>query len=128
MTIEKTKVLTAGILSLVVNLGVARFAYTPLLPLMQEQAGVSLAQGGWLASINYMGYFSGVVLVSFLSSLKTKDTYFRLGLILALVSSLGHGIEPRVLAVGDHALSGGPKQCRWLTLRLWLNSKLADAS
>jgi hypothetical protein len=32
------KVLSAGIFSLMLALGIARFAYTPLLPLMQHQA------------------------------------------------------------------------------------------
>ena len=35
---ERIQVLAAGIFSLVLVLGVARFAYTPLLPLMQQQA------------------------------------------------------------------------------------------
>jgi hypothetical protein len=39
---ERLRVLGAGIFSLMLVLGVARFAYTPLLPLMQAQAGL-----GW---------------------------------------------------------------------------------
>ena len=48
--------LSAGVISLILMLGIARFAYTPLLPLMQQQADLGLAEGGWLAAINYMGY------------------------------------------------------------------------
>ena len=68
---ERLKVLTAGVLSLVLMLGIARFAYTPLLPLMQQQAGLGIFEGGWLAAINYMGYLSGAVIlfVGFLVSL-----------------------------------------------------------
>ena len=39
--------------------GIGRFAFTPILPMMQEDAGVSLAQGGWLAAANYLGYLIG---------------------------------------------------------------------
>lgn len=53
--IQRFKVMGAGIFSLLLALGVARFAYTPLLPLMQQQAGLGLAEGGWLA-INCAGY------------------------------------------------------------------------
>ena len=50
---ERFKVLGAGIFSLILVLGVARFAYTPLLPIMQQQAGLGLAEAGWLAALNY---------------------------------------------------------------------------
>ena len=40
---QRFRVLAAGVLSLVLCMGVARFAYTPLLPLMQDQAGLSAA-------------------------------------------------------------------------------------
>jgi hypothetical protein len=43
---ERRKVLAAGVLSIVLMLGVARFAYTPLLPLMQQQAGLGVNQAG----------------------------------------------------------------------------------
>ena len=38
--IDRIKVLSAGICSLILVLGIARFAYTPMLPLMQQQAGL----------------------------------------------------------------------------------------
>lgn len=40
-------------------MGVGRFAFTPLLPMMQEDAGVSVTLGGWLAAANYAGYLLG---------------------------------------------------------------------
>ena len=51
----------AGCAALAVAMGVGRFAFTPLLPLMQEDAGVSVAQGSWLASANYAGYLIGAI-------------------------------------------------------------------
>jgi MFS family permease len=42
-------------------MGIGRFAFTPLLPMMQADAGVTLAQGGWLASANYAGYLAGAL-------------------------------------------------------------------
>jgi len=41
--------------------GIGRFAFTPILPMMQEDAGVSLAEGGGLAAANYLGYLIGAV-------------------------------------------------------------------
>jgi MFS family permease len=45
--------------ALAVALGVGRFAFTPLLPLMLHGGALDLRQGGWLASLNYAGYFVG---------------------------------------------------------------------
>lgn len=88
-SIERIKVLTAGVISLMLMLGVARFAYTPLLPLMQQQASLGISEGGWLASINYMGYFTGVLIAASISNMMLKDRLYRLGIIVAIVSTLG---------------------------------------
>ncbi|MFW6851128.1 YbfB/YjiJ family MFS transporter [Burkholderia gladioli] len=46
---------------LAVALGVGRFAFTPLLPLMLAQGALDIRHGGWLASVNYAGYFVGAL-------------------------------------------------------------------
>src|SRR6187200_1129044 len=50
-----------GMLGLAAAMGIGRFAFTPLMPLMQEHAGLTLAQGGWLAAANYAGYLAGAL-------------------------------------------------------------------
>ena len=91
------KVLSAGIFSLILALGVARFAYTPLLPLMQKQAGLGVAAAGWLAAINYAGYLSGALIASRISSLILKDRLYRIGMVLAIVSTLVMGLSTNVV-------------------------------
>jgi MFS family permease len=51
----------AGLAALAVAMGVGRFAFTPLLPLMQDDAGLSLAAGGYVAAANYIGYLVGAL-------------------------------------------------------------------
>ena len=51
----------AGLLALALAQGIGRFAFTPILPMMQSDAGVSLAEGGWLAAANYLGYLVGAL-------------------------------------------------------------------
>lgn len=70
-------------------LGIARFSYTPLMPIMQAQTWLGLEEGAWLASINYLGYFTGVIVASLLSDLGTKDSLYRIGLILAVLTTIG---------------------------------------
>src|SRR5262249_22541391 len=50
-------VAASGLSALAVAMGIGRFAFTPILPMMQEDAGVSITAGAWLASANYLGYF-----------------------------------------------------------------------
>lgn len=89
--IERLKVLSAGILSLVLVVGVARFAYTPMLPIMQQQAGLGIAEGGWLAAINYIGYLCGAIIASLISDLVLKDKLYRIGLIVAVATTIAMG-------------------------------------
>jgi len=89
---ERIKVLSAGIFSLILALGVARFAYTPLLPLMQHQAGLGVAAAGWLAAINYAGYLSGALIATLISDMVLKDRLYRIGMILAIVSTAMMGL------------------------------------
>jgi MFS family permease len=51
----------ACMVALAVALGVGRFAFTPLLPLMLKSGALDIRQGGWLASANYAGYFVGAL-------------------------------------------------------------------
>ncbi|RDK01313.1 YbfB/YjiJ family MFS transporter [Paraburkholderia lacunae] len=57
----------ACMVTLAVALGIGRFAFTPLLPLMLHgsvsgQPQIDIQHGGWLASFNYAGYFIGAVM------------------------------------------------------------------
>jgi predicted MFS family arabinose efflux permease len=87
------KVLFAGIMSLILTLGIARFAYTPLLPIMQAQTLLGDATGGWLATFNYMGYMCGALTAAMISNLQLKDTLYRIGLILALITTAGMALS-----------------------------------
>ena len=45
-------------------MGIGRFAFTPVWPLMAHDAALSLEQGGWLASANYAGYLLGALIAA----------------------------------------------------------------
>jgi MFS family permease len=55
------RVVLAGIVGLAAAMGIGRFAFTPLLPLMQAEGSLPLAAGGWLAAANYLGYLAGAL-------------------------------------------------------------------
>ena len=55
----------AGMVSLAVAMGIGRFAFTPLLPMMLDDAVIDLQSASWLASMNYLGYLAGALLCTF---------------------------------------------------------------
>jgi predicted MFS family arabinose efflux permease len=52
----------AGMVALGVAMGIGRFAFTPLLPMMMADGAVDLPTASWLASANYLGYLVGALL------------------------------------------------------------------
>src|SRR4051794_31016821 len=55
----------AGLVSLAVAMGIGRFAFTPLLPMMLSERTVTLAGASLLASANYFGYLVGALVCTF---------------------------------------------------------------
>ena len=71
-------------------MGIGRFAYTPLLPLMQDRHALTLAQAGTLASSNYLGYLLGALAcVAFDPAPRTAA---RLGLVAVALTTLAMGL------------------------------------
>jgi predicted MFS family arabinose efflux permease len=51
----------AGLVALAVAMGIGRFAFTPVMPMMLQDTGLSIASGSALASANYLGYLLGAL-------------------------------------------------------------------
>lgn len=97
---ERIKVILAGISALVLTVGLARFAYTPMLPLMREQAGLTDLEGGWLATINYAGYMVGTLMAASVGDPRRKFIFYRIGLVLAVLGTMAMGFTTSTVAWG----------------------------
>ena len=62
----------AGCVALAVAMGIGRFAFTPILPMMLHDGVVDLHAASWLASANYLGYLSGALLCTFVPLLWSR--------------------------------------------------------
>ena len=80
-------ILIAGIFALIIGVGVARFAFTSLLPSMLENQ-LTITTAGIMASFNFAGYLSGAIFSIFLKDIHTKVKFFRLGLFLSVITTL----------------------------------------
>ena len=88
-------------IALAVAMGIGRFAFTPLLPLMVRDGSLAQSAGAWLAASNYLGYLVGALTVS------------RLGLSLAAlmrVSLIGIAVVTAAMGVLDGL-------AEWIALR-----------
>ncbi|MEH6502869.1 MAG: YbfB/YjiJ family MFS transporter [Cycloclasticus sp.] len=90
---QRFKVLASGIFCLILTLGIARFAYTSMIPIMFEQVGLTKVLAGWLATINYMGYMLGALTATLVGNLIIKDRIYRLGLVFAVITTLMMGLS-----------------------------------
>jgi len=73
-----------GAAALFLAMGVARFAFTPVLPIMQAEFRFSDTISGLLASANYLGYLLGAVYTRFLPHDRKYTTYIA-SLILSVI-------------------------------------------
>ncbi|WP_181037469.1 YbfB/YjiJ family MFS transporter [Arthrobacter sp. ZGTC412] len=80
-----------------VAMGLGRFAFTPILPLMTGQAGLSATAGAHLATANYLGYLAGPVLTLILPRLVSSRILYRCSLVLIVGSLLGMSLTTNEL-------------------------------
>jgi predicted MFS family arabinose efflux permease len=85
------RIVLVGSSSLALAMGIGRFAFTPLLPLMRDDGLVSIGQGGLLASIHFLGYWLGAMFAARLS--RSPNATLRFSLIAIGVSTLGMGLS-----------------------------------
>ncbi|RZJ51654.1 MAG: YbfB/YjiJ family MFS transporter, partial [Acidovorax sp.] len=96
--------------ALAAAMGIGRFAFTPLLPMMLHDGVVDIATGSWLATANYAGYLAGALLYMALPWLGR-----RLGGVPGNATLVRGGLVATVLLTGMLAL---PWPAVWPLLRM----------
>jgi len=115
----------AGLIALAVAMGIGRFAFTPILPMMQEDAGVSIAMGGWLASANYIGYLAGALSVIWWRIGATAA--IRAGLVTIGLATVAMGLEDHVAVwLVLRALAGVASAWVLIYVSAWCLERLAS--
>ncbi|QHE93167.1 YbfB/YjiJ family MFS transporter [Pandoraea fibrosis] len=76
-------------LALAIAMGIGRFAFTPMLPLMLHERLTDIQHGSWLASLNYAGYFIGALSCMWLRLTPTLIIRFALASTVVLTLAMG---------------------------------------
>lgn len=94
---SKYSVLFGGVCALILAMGIARYSFTPMIPYMADQLGMTESLAGWLAGWNYIGYLSGLFMVWLLNDYRAKDYFYRYGIIIAVLSTVIMGLHDNSL-------------------------------
>jgi len=84
------RIVLVGLGSLAIAMGIGRFAFTPMLPLMQDDGLASITDGGVLASVHFLGYWLGAVFAARLRY--APRAALRFSLIAIAICTLGMGM------------------------------------
>ncbi|MEC9367252.1 MAG: YbfB/YjiJ family MFS transporter [Pseudomonadota bacterium] len=84
-----TRAAAAGLVSLAAAMGIGRFAFTPLLPLMQQEGLLDVARGGELASVHFAGYLAGALAAGWLRLPPRPSLLAALGIIAVATLAMG---------------------------------------
>ena len=101
-------VVGSGLIALAVAMGIGRFAFTPLMPLMMRDGTLTAAVGAEWAAANYAGYFLGALTASWFAGNPRRGLVLSLfgvaATTLAMAGADGGGTA--LLGAGLRALAG----------------------
>ncbi len=84
---NETVIAWIGLYCLAVVMGYGRFLFTATLPDIMSELSLSTTIAGWLASVNYMGYFIGSLIAMFVPHRLTWRALI-LGTLLSIITTL----------------------------------------
>lgn len=115
----------AAMVAMAVSMGIGRFAFTPIVPMMHDDAGLGLAAAGWLATANYAGYLAGALTATALPT-RSVDA-IRLGLFATAITTFAMALEASFTAWVVTRFAAGVASA-WVLVHAsaWSLSRLAE--
>ncbi|MBW9051042.1 YbfB/YjiJ family MFS transporter [Rhizobium mesosinicum] len=115
----------AGAASLAVAMGIGRFAFTPLMPMMLHDGVLDIGGGSSLASSNYLGYLAGAMLCMGLPKVWSSTTLIRLSLLATILLTLAMAIPLQGLWLAFRFLAGAISAIAFVYTAGWSLTELS---
>ena len=96
-----------GLVALAVGLGVGRFVYTPILPFMTAELGLSPAAGGLVASANFLGHLVGALAAVWIPMPGGRRAWLLGALALSAVTTAAMGLTTAMAGFVVLRFAGG---------------------
>ncbi len=102
-----TGIAFGGLIALAAAMGVGRFVYTPILPFMADELGLSAPAAGVIASANFLGYLLGALAAAAGALPGGRRAWFLAGLALSALTTGAMGFAGSMTAFVLLRLAGG---------------------
>lgn len=118
----------AGLLAMAAAMGIGRFVYTPILPLMIGEQALDAGDAGLVAGANYLGYLLGAIVASAGVFVGRRRFWFSCGLAASLATTAAMGLGPGFAAMAaTRFLSGVASAFAMIFVTSIVMSQLAQA-
>jgi predicted MFS family arabinose efflux permease len=87
-----------GLIAIAAALGVGRFVYTPILPVMIEALGLSKSEAGLIASANFLGYLVGALLAATPTLAGSRRLWLLGSVAASAITTAGMGLTQTLAA------------------------------
>lgn len=87
-----------GLVALAAAIGVGRFVYTPILPVMVESLGMSKTMAGAIASANFAGYLLGAIAAASRAVAGARRRWLIAAMLGSTVTTAGMGLSDSITA------------------------------
>ena len=101
------EVAVGGLVALAVGIGIGRFVYTPILPFMAADLGLTPADGGLVASANFLGHLLGALAAVWARMPGDRRSWLLGALSLSVVTTAGMGLTTAMPAFVVLRFAGG---------------------
>jgi predicted MFS family arabinose efflux permease len=94
-------------LALAAGIGIGRFVYTPILPVMVDSLHWRNADAGLVASSNFLGYLIGAIMAARPIALHRQRMWLLVSLLVSAVTTAGMAIDTHIVTFLGLRLVGG---------------------
>jgi predicted MFS family arabinose efflux permease len=96
-----------GLLAMAAAIGIGRFVYTPILPVMLDSLAWSKTEAGLVASSNFLGYLIGAIIAARPIAPKRQRWGLIVALLVSAMTTIGMAIQPHIAMLMGLRLLGG---------------------